>query len=51
MTLEESQNRVVELFVALAGDPDDEATAQAADEALRRLDALLAQEERAAPEA
>jgi hypothetical protein len=44
MSLEEAQNRVVELFIALCGAPDDESAAGAADEALHLLDALLAEQ-------
>lgn len=40
-TLEETQQRLATLFVQLCGDPDDRAVAEGADEALRRLDALL----------
>ncbi|MFD8996262.1 hypothetical protein [Streptomyces abikoensis] len=40
--LETAQQRTADLFVQLCGDPDNAATAAAADEALHRLDELLA---------
>ncbi|MET9646245.1 ABC transporter ATP-binding protein [Streptomyces syringium] len=40
--LESAQQRTAELFVQLCGDPDSKAVAAAADEALHKLDDLLA---------
>jgi hypothetical protein len=49
--LKETQERLATLFVQLCGNPDDQAVAQGADEALHQLDSLLAPAPSDAPSA